>query len=172
MYHLQGKAALVTSADMLALLQDLHREKLALYRRHEAGACQVSGYECNNMYQYVLNREDAHLSWLRSAIEEMGAQPDEQSTALPVPGGTGPKAAPAIIEDDARTAREFGDRWQPRVAGITQARHRKFVDLMLGEGREQQRLFEQAQAGRADVLGRRPPGAGTGGGVMATRWIE
>jgi hypothetical protein len=171
-YYLQGKAELVNPADTLALLQDLHREKLAMYRRHEAGARQISSYAFNNTYQYILNREDLHLSWLRSAIEQAGAQPHEPSTPWPVPGGTGPEAAQAVIEDDARTAREFVDRWRSRVGGITQARHRKLMDLMLGEVREQQRFFEQAQAGRDDLLGRRAPGAGTGGGVMATRWIE
>ena len=162
----------MTPADILALLQELHREKLTLYRRHEAGARQVSSYEFNNTYQYILNREDVHLSWLRAAIEEMGAQPDEPSTAWPVPGGSGPKAEQATIEDDANTARAFVDRWRPRVEGITHARHRKLIDIMLGEGREQQRFFEQALAGRDDLLGRRPPDSGTGGGVMATRWIE
>jgi hypothetical protein len=171
-HHLQGKAELVNPVEILALLQELHREKLALYRRHEAGARQVSSYEFNNTYQYILNREDVHLSWLRSAIEELGAQPDEPSTPWPVPEGTGARAAQAIIEDDAKTAREFVDRWRPRIEGITHARHRKLIDLMLGEVREQQRFFEQAQAGRDDLLGRRPSGSGTGGGVMATRWIE
>jgi hypothetical protein len=171
-YHLQGKAELVNPSDILALLQELHREKLALYRRHEAGARQVSSYEFNNTYQYILNREDVQLSWLRAAIEEMGAQPDEPSAPLPVPSGSGPKVERATIEDDARTAREFVDRWRLRGEGITRARHRKLIDLMLGEAREHQRFFEQAQAGRDDLLGRRPPGSGTGGGVMATRWIE
>ena len=46
------------------------------------------------------------------------------------------------------------------------------LDVMLGEVREHQRFFEQAAAGRQDLLGRRPAGSGTGGGVLSTRWIE
>jgi hypothetical protein len=171
-HHLQGKTELVKPVDVLVLLQQLYGEKLALYRRHEAGARQVSGYAFNNTYQYILNREDAHLCWLRSAIEGLGAQPGELTAPLPLPAGSGVAAAQAIIEDDARTAREFADRWESRVAGVTQARHRKLLDLMLGEAREQQRFFEMARSGQDDLLGRRPHGAGTGGGVMATRWIE
>jgi hypothetical protein len=171
-HHVQGKTELVNPADMLGLLQELHREKLALYRRHEAGARQVSSYEFNNTYQYILNREDAHVSWLRAAIEELGAVPDEALTTSPVPGATGPSAEQATFEDDARSAREFVERWQVRVEGVTHARHRKLIDLILGEVREHQRFFEHALAGRNDLLGRRPPGSGTGGGVMATRWIE
>ena len=55
---------------------------------------------------------------------------------------------------------------------MTHARHRKMLDLMLGEVAEHQRLFQQAAAGQSDLLGRRPAGAGTGGGVMPARWIE
>ena len=43
--------------------------------------------------------------------------------------------------------------------------------MILGETLEQQRFFEQALAGREDLLGRRADGAGTGDGVMPTRWV-
>jgi hypothetical protein len=46
------------------------------------------------------------------------------------------------------------------------------LELILGEVAEHQRFFEPAAAGRVDLLGRRPAGAGTGGGVLATRWME
>lgn len=172
MYYLQGKAERVKPPDLLSLLQDVYRDKVVLRRRHEEGARLVSSYEFNNAYQYVLNREDTHLEWLRAAIQDAGAEPVEPSTSIAVPGGKGAAAGRAIIEDDARTAREFVERWQPRVAAVTHARHRKMLDLLLGEASEQQRSFEQALAGRDDLLGRRPAGAGTGGGVMPTRWIE
>jgi hypothetical protein len=55
---------------------------------------------------------------------------------------------------------------------MSQARHRKMLELVLGEVAEHQRFFEQAAAGRIDLLGQRPASVGTGGGVMATRWIE
>jgi hypothetical protein len=163
----------VKPGDRLALLQELHRDKLALVRRHQAGAARVSGYDANNAYQYVLAREDAHLQWLRRAITEMGAVPDE--TAVPAglpPAGRGAGAARAVPEDDARTAGEFLARWQPRVAAFTNARDRKMLELTLGEVAEHQRFFQQAAAGRSDLLGRRPDGVGTGGGVLPARWVE
>jgi hypothetical protein len=163
----------VTPGDRLALLQALYRDKLALYRRHQAGAALVSAYDANNTYQYILAREDAHLQWLRGALEEMGSVPDETVAPLdPLPSGKGPAAASAVAEDDARRAGEFVARWQPRVAAFSHARDRKLLDLILGEVAEHQRFFAQAASGRADLLGRRPDGVGTGGGVLPVRWIE
>ncbi|MCX6551494.1 MAG: hypothetical protein NTY02_10895, partial [Acidobacteria bacterium] len=173
LHHLQGKAELVKPSDLVALLQDVHRDKLALFRRHELGAQWVSGYEVNNTYQYVLAREATHLSWLRAAIEESGAVADESAgdADLQAPG-KGAAAARTRFEEDARRMREFVETWRPRVDGLTQARHRKMLDLVLGESLEHQRFFEQAAAGRPDLLGRRPEGVGTGGGVLGIRWIE
>ena len=44
------------------------------------------------------------------------------------------------------------------------ARHRSLLRVILGETLEHKRFFEQALAGRTDLLGRRADGAGTGGG--------
>jgi hypothetical protein len=45
--------------------------------------------------------------------------------------------------------------------------------VILGETREQQRFFEQARAGRTDLLGRRGEAAGPAlGEVLPARWIE
>lgn len=160
-------------ADLLSLLQGLHADKLALRRRHEAGARRVPGYEHNNTYQYVINRENEHLSWLSAAILEYGATPAEPGADLPVPEtGKGAAAGPGVFDDDVRAARAFLEKWATRTAAVTHARHRKMLDLMMGETREQLRFFELAAAGSHDLLGRRPAGAGTGGGVMPARWIE
>jgi hypothetical protein len=145
----------------LALLQEFFREKLALYRRHQASAERVSAYDGNNAYQYVLAREDAHLDWIRRAIAEAGGAADESVVAEA--GGS-----PA---DDARDASEFLARWQPRVSGVTHARDRKMLELVLGEVAEHQRFFAQAAGGSAELLGRRPERAGTGGGVLPRRWV-
>ena len=40
------------------------------------------------------------------------------------------------------------------------------LNVILGETLEHKRFFDQALAGRADLLGRRADGAGTGGGVL------
>src|SRR5690606_21354035 len=58
LHHLQGKTKLVKAAELLALLQEFHRDKLAMYRRHIAAARHVSDYENNNTYQYVIAREE------------------------------------------------------------------------------------------------------------------
>jgi hypothetical protein len=162
----------VTPTERTALLREIHREKLALYRRHVEGAKSVPSYEFNNTYQYVIAREETHLQWLADALLESGvAVDDAPADAVPAPSGTRDSGR-AVLEDDARTAREFVARWRPRVLAVGHARHRKMLDLMLGEVHEHQRFFEQALAGRDDLLGRRPAGAGTGGGVLPTRWVE
>ena len=55
---------------------------------------------------------------------------------------------------------------------MSHARDRKMLELVLGEVAEHQRFFSQAADGSADLLGRRPDGAGTGGGVLPRRWVE
>jgi len=162
----------VNPTDRLALLQEFFREKVALFHRHQAGAERVSAYDSNNAYQFVLAREDAHLEWLRDAIVQAGGLADESATSVALPTGGSGGAARAVADDDARAAGEFVARWQPRVAAMTQARDRKMLELVLGEVAEHQRFFAQAAVGSADLLGRRPESAGTGGGVLPRRWIE
>jgi hypothetical protein len=162
----------VNPTDRLALLQEFFREKSALFHRHQAGAQRVSAYDGNNTYQYVLAREDDHLEWLRRAILEAGGVADESATDVTFPAGASADAARAVPEADARMAEEFLARWRPRVAAMTHARDRKMLELVLGEVAEHQRFFAQAAAGSADLLGRRPDGTGTGGGVLPGRWVE
>ena len=78
-----------------------------------------------------------------------------------------------IMEVVARDAQAFVDRWRPRVETMRNARHGKMLRVILGESLEQKRFFEQALAGRTDLLGRRgghlEPARGE---VLSTRWIE
>ena len=55
---------------------------------------------------------------------------------------------------------------------MTHARHRKMLDVVLGESREHQRFFEQAAAGIEDLLGRRTGGVPRQGSVLPVRWME
>jgi hypothetical protein len=77
------------------------------------------------------------------------------------------------MDEDGRDAQAFVDRWRPRIAHMTNARHAKMLAVILGEVLEQKRFFEQALAGRTDLLGRRAdvlePSYGE---VLPTRWIE
>jgi hypothetical protein len=78
-----------------------------------------------------------------------------------------------VIEADARDAQAFVDRWRPRVEAMTNARHRGMLRVILGETLEQQRFFEQALAGRTDLLGKRAEQLGPAiGEVLPTRWVE
>ena len=154
---------------LLAVLKEFHRDKLTLRQRHVAVARQVSQYDANNTYQYVINREDVHLAWLRDAIADLGGTPEEASE--PTIQASGKNAADTIFRDDAAQAQAFVDRWRDRIEPIGNARHKTMLRLMLGEVLEQKRFFEQALAGRQDLLGRRADGMGTPGKVLSTRWV-
>ncbi len=70
-------------------------------------------------------------------------------------------------------AAAFVERWKPRVAAMKHARHRGMLQVILGETLEQQRFFEQALAGRTDLLGERSAQVGKRvGAVLPTRWLE
>jgi len=158
---------------LLPLLQEFHREKLAMFLRHEAGARLVGQYDANNTYQYIINREDVQLSWLATAIADLGGQVAAAVDPQREAAGKGADAARAVIEADARDAQAFVDRWKPRVAAMTNARQSGMLRVILGETLEQQRFFEQALAGRVDLLGRRGQSlAAAHGEVLPTRWIE
>lgn len=159
-------------AATLALLQELYRDRLALFDRHIKGAQAIGDYEFNNTYQYVVGREEHHLQWVRDAIADLGGVAETSTTALTVPGGKGRKREEAVLQDDARQQQAFLDKWSARVPGVTNARHRTMLTLMLGEMREHLRFFEYALQGRDDLLGRRMEGASTGDGVLPVRWVE
>jgi hypothetical protein len=154
-----------------ALLQEAYRDRLALLLRHIAGATRIADYEFNNTYQYVIGREEIHVQWLRDALVDLGAEVPGDPPTPPVPEGKGVAGERAIIEDDQRSGRAFVDKWRPRLADVRNARHRRLLDLILGEVIEQTRFFELALAGRDDLLGTRMPGASTGDGVLPVRWM-
>lgn len=164
--------------DLRQLLTDFAAERLAILQRHEAGARVVSHYDFNNTYQYVIAREETHLSWLQNALAEFDAVLPAATAALMVPevqkaGKTATaEAFRSILEDDARTLAAFVERWRARIDVMTHARHRTMLNVVLGESLEHRRLFEQAAAGFEDVLGRRTDGAERVGGVLSTRWME
>jgi len=167
-----------TQNELQQFLSTAAAERLALIQRHEAGARVVSHYDFNNTYQYVISREETHLSWLQNALAEVGTALPAAAAAIAVPAvvGKSKKAEPAmfrsILEDDARGLAGFIERWRPRVAAMTHARHRNLMGVILGESAEHQRLFEQAASGFEDVLGKRTVGAARVGAVLPDRWQE
>ena len=163
--------------DLRQLLTAFAAERIAILNRHEAGARVVSHYDFNNTYQYVIAREETHVSWLQNALAESDAVLPAPSSTLAVPDvKASKKVAPetfrGILEDDARTLGSFVEKWHSGVDGMTHARHRTMLNVILGESLEHKRLFEQAAGGFEDVLGRRTEGAERVGGVLSTRWME
>ena len=167
------------SSDLPKLLSDCAAERVALIERHEASARAVSHYDFNNTYQYVINREETHLSWLQNALAEYKiAVPPAGAAALPAP--VAPKtgktveasAFRGILEEDARSLGAFVENWRPRVEAVSHARHRNMLNVILGESMEHTRFFEQAAAGLEDLLGRRTGGVERVGAVLPTRWLE
>jgi hypothetical protein len=179
-HQLQGKAEGVTTLqqELQVLLSQAAADRLAILERHEAGARAVGHYDFNNTYQYIISREETHLQWLQSALEELGMPLPPSAETIPVPPvpKQGRKMDPAayrgVLEDDTRTLNAFVQRWRPRVEGMTHARHRGMMGVVLGESLEHARLFEQAASGFEDVLGRRTERAARVGTVLPARWQE
>jgi len=161
----------VKATELLALLRDFYRQKLVMRQRHVAAARHVPHYDFNNTYQYVIAREDVQLNWLRDAVTDMGGTVEEVPEPQVTASGTAADVQAELIAADRDAAQTFVETWRPRLEGMPNARHRSLLRVILGETLEHKRFFEQAIAGRTDLLGRRADGAGTGGGVMPTRWV-
>ena len=169
------------ATELLDLLRQFYKHKLTMRRRHEAAARYVSDYDFNNTYQYIIAREEVQVSWVADAVldaaaamgkvDTAGLLEDVQEPPISVQGN-GASAQNSVMAQDRDAAQGFVDYWRPRVDAMTNARHRTLLTVILGETLEHKRFFEQALAGRQDLLGRRADGAGTGGGVLPTRWIE
>ncbi len=154
-----------------ALLQDAYRDRLGLLLRHIDGATRMADYEFNNTYQYVIGREEIHVQWLRDVLVDLGADVPADPSAPATPEGKGVAGERAILEDDRRLGRAFVEKWRARLGDVRNARHRKLLDVILGEVIEQTNFFQLALAGRDDLLGTRMPGASTGDGVLPVRWM-
>lgn len=157
--------------ELIALLQDCYRDRLALAERHRVVAVHVPGYDANNTYQYVINREETHLEWIADALADLGAPLPEPPPGPSLTVERRKDAWKALVEEDGRRGRAFLAAWHPKVELLTHARNKTMLRLMLGEVQEQTRLIEQVASGEPDVLGRDGAGAGTRGVVAGTRWL-
>ena len=159
----------MTPGDLLELLQQLYRDTAELVMTRQAAARGVTDYNINNAYQQVLGRQDVHLRWLADAIEALGG-----ASAAPLELVNGDSQGSRgdlkeLVQSDYQAQRALIDRWAPRVATVTHARHRKMLDLILGEMAEHLRVFQHAADGRDDLLGRHSDGKVLRGEVMAAR---
>jgi hypothetical protein len=162
----------VTPVELRTFLQDFFRETLQLALARQANARSVGAYDANNAYQQVLGRQDVHLRWVSDAIADLGGTVGDLPSGEPIqPAGKTGKNEPLkqLVEHDAQAQRAFIARWQPRVAEVTNARHRKMLELILGEMDEHLRVFQQALEGRTDLLGRHADGKELSGQVLPGR---
>ena len=159
----------MTPSELLTFLQDFYRETLELTLARQANARSVGAYDANNAYQQVLGRQDVHLRWLSDAIAGLGGSVGDEPGGEPATPVVSKELIQHIIEGDAQAERSFIARWQPRVASVTNARHRKMLELILGEMAEHLRVFQQALEGRTDLLGRHADGKELSGLVLPGR---
>lgn len=159
----------MTSTELQQLLAELYVERLALLLRHEASAVVMGQYDINNTYQFVLSREETHLSWIMHALLDLGGEAPPEPARPAVPTKT---PATTVSAEDARLNQAFIDKWRPRIDAVTHARHRGMLDVMLGEMLEHKRFFEYAAQGRTDLLGTPLAIHERVGQVLPKRWVE
>lgn len=158
----------MTPSELSPLLHQFYVERLAVLQRHVASARRVTDYDVNNAYQNVVAREETHVYWVHRALLDVGATVPAEFTPTDVASGS----VREIAAGDATSNQAFIDRWTPQVATITHARHRKMLQVILGEMQEHRRLFAQAAEGRVDVIGVPTAGTVRTGAVLDSRWVE
>ena len=159
------------SAPALAdLIRDFYLERVALLMRHEDVAVTVTDYDINNAYQYIIAREQTHLSWLQHALLDLGA-------ALPADPARAGKLAvkgdawKGLAGDDAASNAKFVEKWRGQVESVSHARHKGMLKVILGEMLEHKRLFDQAAQGRRDLIGKSLDINDHSGDVMGVRFV-
>ena len=158
-----------TTSHLADLIRDFLLERTSLLMRHEDVAQQVPDYDINNAYQYIVAREETHLSWLQHALLDLGAPLPADPARQTVAVAKG-DAWKALAADDARANAQFVDRWRPKVEEVSHARHKGMLKVVLGEMLEHKRLFDQAAAGRKDLIGTSLAINDHSGIVMGARW--
>jgi len=163
----------VTPTELQALLRDFYLERLTLLMQHEASAEHVSDYDVNNAYQYIISREETHVSWLQHALLDLNVTlPPDPARPTVKPARKGQDAVLEVSATDGRDNQRFVEKWRDRVEQVSNARHRGMLRVILGEMLEHARLFEQAAEGRTDIIGTALPIHTRRGTVLGTRWVE
>ena len=159
------------SAPTLAdLIREFYLERVALLMRHEDVAVTITDYDINNAYQYIIAREQTHLSWLLHALLDLGAESPQD----PARGATLTAKADEwkrFADEDATANARFVEKWRPRVEEVTNARHKGMLKVILGEMLEHKRLFDQAGQGRRDLIGKSLDINDHSGKVMSARFV-
>ena len=159
------------SAQTLAgLIRDFYLERVTLVMRHEDVARVITDYDVNNAYQYIIAREQTHLSWLQHALLDLGAplaNDPARGATLSAKGDTWKQFA----GEDARANAKFVEKWRDKVEGVSHARHKGMLKVVLGETLEHKRLFDQASEGRKDLIGKSLDINDHSGAVMPVRFV-
>ncbi|HUE89031.1 MAG TPA: hypothetical protein VMO26_23370 [Vicinamibacterales bacterium] len=163
----------MTPTELQSLILEFYLERLALLMQHEASARYISDYDVNNAYQYIIAREETHVSWLQHALLDLGATiPPDPPRPDVKPSRKGNDAVLELAAIDGRDNQRFVAKWRDPVEQVTNARHKGMLQVILGEMLEHARLFEQSAEGRTDIIGTALPINTRRGTVLTTRWIE
>ena len=152
------------------LVREFYLERVSLLMRHEDVAQLVTDYDINNAYQYIIAREQTHLSWLQHALLDLGATLVGDPARGPVLSAKG-DAWKSLAGDDARSNTQFVDKWRLRVEVVSNARQKGMLKVVLGEMLEHARLFDQAAAGNKNLIGTSLAINDHSGDVMAVRFV-
>ena len=159
----------MSEQNLAELLRDMYLERVSLLMRHEDVAQVITDYDINNAYQYIIAREQTHLSWLQHALLDVGAKLVDDPQRGPTLSAKG-DAWKAFASEDAAANARFVEKWRPKVETVTHARHKGMLKVILGETLEHKRLFDQAAIGRRDLIGKSLDINDHSGDVMASRW--
>lgn len=162
----------MTPSELQQLLRDFYLERVALLMRHESAARFVSDYDVNNAYQYIISREETHVSWLQHALLDSSAEIPRDPSPPSVTPSRKTDVVREIAASDARGNHEFVSKWRDRIEAVSNARHKSMLHVVLGEMLEHKRLFEQAAEGRTDLTGTSLSIHERRGKVIDRRWIE
>ena len=163
----------MTPSELQSLIREFYLERLALLMQHESAARHVGNYDVNNAYQYIIAREETHVSWLQHSLLDLGSViPPDPAPREVNPSRKGKDATLEVAAKDGADNGQFVERWRDRVEHVTNARQQGMLRVVLGEMLEHKRLFEQAAGGRTDIIGTHLPTDDRRGKVIDTRWVE
>jgi Mn-containing catalase len=160
----------VSEQALAELVRDFYLERVSLLMRHEDVAQVITDYDINNAYQYIIAREETHLSWLQHALLDLGAalvNDPPRGATLSAKGD----AWKSMAADDAASAAKFVEKWRAKVESVSNARQKSMLKVVLGEMMEHKRLFDQAAAGNKDLIGTSLAINDHSGDVMPVRFV-
>ena len=139
----------VSDQPLAELIRDMYLERVSLLMRHEDVAQVITDYDINNAYQYIIAREETHLSWLQHALLDLGAKLVGDPSRGPALSAKG-DAWKSLAADDARANGQFVDKWRPKVETVTQRAPQGHAE---GDPRRDARAQAALRAGRERPAG-------------------